>query len=255
MNALRIGVAAAAMALTLATGAGAQNNAPTLANAAAMVPPAVDSALRKNLAERVPSLGKVDEISRAPVAGLFEIRVGTDIFYSDAEGNFLINGQIIDTRTRRNITEERTEKLLAINFDQLPLKDAFTVVRGNGKRKLAVFEDPNCGYCKSFERELQKIDNVTVYMFLFPILGPNSVERSRAHWCAKDKAKSWQDWMVRGEAPQRAENCDVMALARNVEFGKKHKITGTPTLIFADGSRVPGAIGAADIEKLLVANK
>jgi thiol:disulfide interchange protein DsbC len=255
MNALRSGLAAALLAITLVTGA-AQNNPPTLANAATQVPAGVDSALRKNLSERLPGLGKIDEISRSPLPGLFEVRVGTDLYYSDAEGNFLVNGQIIDTKSRRNITEERTEKLVAISFDQLPLKDAFTVVRGNGKRKLAVFEDPNCSYCKSFERELQKVDNVTVYMFLLPILGPNSVERSRAHWCARDKAKSWQDWMVRGESPQRAEaGCDAMALARNVEFGKKHKITGTPTLIFPDGSRVPGAIGAADIEKMLVAGK
>jgi thiol:disulfide interchange protein DsbC len=253
MNALRTGLAAALMVVTLATAA-AQNNAPTLANAAAIVPPAVDSALRRTLTERLPNLGKVDDISRTPLPGIYEIRVGTDLFYSDAEGNFLINGQIMDTRSRRNLTEERTEKLLAIKFDDLPLKDAFTVVRGNGKRKLAVFEDPNCGYCKRFERDLQKVDNVTVYMFLYPILGPDSTEKSRAHWCAKDKTKSWLDWMVRNEPPQRAESgCDVKAVERNVEFGKKYKITGTPTLIFADGSRVPGAIGSADIEKMLAA--
>jgi thiol:disulfide interchange protein DsbC len=254
MNAIRSGLAAALMALTLATGLAAQNNAPTVANAAAQVPAAVDSALRKTLPERLPNLGKIDEISRSPLPGLYEVRVGTDLFYSDAEGNFLVNGQIIDTKARRNITEERMDKLLAISFEQLPLKDAFTIVRGNGKRKLAVFEDPNCGYCKRFERDLQKIDNVTVYMFLYPILGPDSTEKSRAHWCAKDKVRAWQDWMLRNDAPQRAEpGCDANALARNVEFGKKHKITGTPTLIFADGQRVPGAIGAADIEKLLVA--
>ncbi|MDB5915506.1 MAG: dsbC [Ramlibacter sp.] len=256
MNALRTGLATALVVLTLGSGAAAQNNAPTMANAAAQVPPAVDSAMRKNLMERLPNIGKIDEITRAPIAGLYEVRVGTDLFYSDAEGNFLINGQIIDTRNKRNLKEERTEKLLSIRFDDLPLKDAFTIVRGNGKRKLAVFEDPNCGYCKRFERDLQKVDNVTVYMFLYPILGPDSTEKSRAHWCAKDKAKVWQDWMLRNEAPQRADaSCDLSAVARNVEFGRKHKITGTPTLIFSDGSRVPGAIGTADIEKLLASNK
>jgi thiol:disulfide interchange protein DsbC len=265
MNAIRIGLAAALMALGAAAAVAATGNAaptaagnmaPTAANAAQQVPPAVDAALRKALTERLPNIGKIDEVSRTPLPGLFEVRVGTDLFYSDAEGNFLINGQIIDTRARRNLTEERMDKLLAIGFDQLPLKDAFTIVRGNGKRKLAVFEDPNCGYCKRFERDLQKIDNVTVYMFLYPILGPDSTEKSRAHWCARDKARTWQDWMLRNQPPPRADaSCDVMALARNIEFGKKHKITGTPTLIFADGSRVPGAIGAADIEKLLASGK
>ena len=132
--------------------------------------------------------------------GLFEVRVGTDLFYTDAEGNFLIQGHLIDTKLQRNLTEERIDKLLAIDFDALPLKDAFTIVRGNGKRKMAVFEDPNCGYCKRFERDLQKVDNVTIYMFLYPILGPDSTDKSRNIWCAKDKAKAWLDWMVRDQA-------------------------------------------------------
>jgi thiol:disulfide interchange protein DsbC len=253
-NAIRTGLAAALTVLALTAGAANNNMAPTAANAAQQVPPAVESALRKNLAERLPNIGKVDAVARTPVPGLYEVRVGSDIFYSDADGNYLLNGHMIDTRAKRNLTEERLDKLLAVDFNQLPLKDAFVVVRGNGKRKLAVFEDPNCGYCKRFERDLQKIDDVTVYMFLYPILGPDSTEKSRALWCAKDKAKAWQDWMVRGEAAPRADaSCDVTALARNIEFGRKHKITGTPTLIFVDGSRVPGAIAAADLEKLLAA--
>jgi len=211
-----------------------------------------EAVLRRNLGDRIPNIGKIDEINRTPLQGIWEVRIGTEIFYSDAEGNYLINGQIIDTRRQRNLTEERLDKLLAIEFDALPLKDAFTIVRGNGKRKLAVFEDPNCGYCKRFERDLQKIDNVTVYMFLYPILGPDSADKSRNIWCARDKGRAWLDWMVRDQAAPKAEaSCDMTALNRNLEFGKKHKITGTPTLVFADGSRVPGAIGAADVEKLL----
>jgi thiol:disulfide interchange protein DsbC len=123
-------------------------------------------------------------------------------------------------------------------------------VRGNGKRKLAVFEDPNCGYCKRFERELQKVSDVTVYMFLYPILGRDSAEKSRNIWCAKDPAKAWQDLMLR-DRPVAAASCDGSALARNIEFGKKYRITGTPTLIFADGTRVPGAISTQQVEKHL----
>ena len=211
---------------------------------------AQEAAIRKNLAERLPQLGKIDEINKTPMSSLFEVRVGTELFYTDADGNFLIHGQLIDTKQQRNLTEERMEKLMAIDFSALPVKDAFTIVRGNGKRKVAVFEDPNCGYCKRFERDLQKVDNVTVYMFLYPILGPDSGEKSRNIWCAKDKAKAWLDLMVRDQAAPAA-SCDTGAIARNVEFGKKYKITGTPTLVFADGTRVPGAIGAAQVEKLL----
>ncbi len=215
---------------------------------------AQEAAIRKNLGERIPQMQKIDEVSKSPMPGLYEIRVnGTDIFYTDAEGNFLIQGNLIDTRARRNLTEERVEKLSAMDFDALPVKDAFTVVRGNGKRKLAVFEDPNCGYCKRFERDLQKVDNVTVHMFLYPILGPDSVEKSKKIWCARDQAKAWLDLMVRDQSPGGSVTvaCDVGAIARNVELGRKHKVSGTPTLVFADGTRVPGAISAAQVEKFL----
>jgi thiol:disulfide interchange protein DsbC len=148
---------------------------------------AQEAAIRKNLGERLPQLEKIDEVSKSPMPGLYELRVnGTEIFYTDAEGNFLIQGNLIDTRQRRNLTEERVDKLMAIGFDSLPMKDAFTIVRGNGKRKMAVFGDPNCGYCKRFERDLQKVDNVTIHMFLYPILSADSNEKSRNIWCAKD---------------------------------------------------------------------
>lgn len=216
---------------------------------------AQEAVIRKNLAERLPALSKIDEVSKTPMNGLYELRVNdSDIFYTDAEGNFLIQGNLIDTRAKRNLTEERVEKLSAIEFDSLPLKDAFTQVRGNGKRKLAVFEDPNCGYCKRFERDLQKVNDVTIHTFLIPILSADSVEKSKNIWCAKDKNKAWLDWMVRDQPAAKA-SCDTSALERNLAFSKKYKITGTPTLFFVDGSRVPGAIGADQIEKTLASAK
>ena len=211
---------------------------------------AQESTIRKNLAERIPALSQIDEISKTPMPGLFEVRVGTDVLYTDAEGNFLLHGNLLDTRNGRNLTEERVEKLTAVPFKDLPFKDAFTIVKGNGKRKLAVFEDPNCGYCKKFERDLAKIDNVTVHVFLYPILSKDSVDKSKAIWCAKDKAKAFTDWMVKDVNPPAA-TCDTAAVDRNVEFGKKNRVTGTPTMFFVDGTRVPGAIPTERIEKLL----
>lgn len=208
-------------------------------------------AIRKNLAERLPAFSKIDEVSKTPMNGLFEVRVNdSDIFYTDAEGNFLVQGNLIDTKARRNLTEERVEKLSAIDINTLPLKDAFTIVRGNGKRKLVVFEDPNCGYCKRFERDLQKVTDVTIHMFLYPILGADSTDKAKNIWCARDKGKVWQDLMVRDQAVPKA-TCDTTALERNIDFGRKYKITGTPTLFFADGSRVPGAITSQQVEKFL----
>jgi len=214
---------------------------------------AQEAAIRKALAERIPQLKVIDEVTKTGIPGIFELRVnGTEIFYTDAQGNYLIQGNLFDTKDRRNLTEERIEKLTAVKFDTLPFKDAFTIVRGNGKRKVAVFEDPLCGYCKRFERDLQNVDNVTVYMFMYPILGNDSTEKSRGILCAKDPAKAWLDWMVRDQKPPAAPaSCDSSALTRNVELGRTHRITGTPTLIFTDGARVPGAIDAKQVEKLL----
>jgi thiol:disulfide interchange protein DsbC len=211
---------------------------------------AQEAQIRKALAERIPQMERVDEVLPTAMKGLYEVRIGTDLFYTDAKGDFVIQGELIDTKARRNVTEDRIAKLTAVDFSSLPLKDAFTIVRGDGKRKVAVFEDPNCGYCKRFERDLQNVDNVTVYLFLYPILSPDSAEKSRNIWCAKDRAGAWQDYMVRDKSPSAA-SCDTSAIQRNLAFGKKHKITGTPTLIFANGTRVPGAIGAQEVDKRL----
>lgn len=223
-----------------------------LALALPLLAPAQEATIRKALTERIPGLSGIDEISKSPMPGLFEVRIGNDIFYTDPEGNYLIQGALIDTRARKNLTEERINKLTAIDFKDLQLKNAFTVVRGNGKRKVAVFEDPNCPYCKRFEKDLEKIDNVTVHTFLVPILGADSTEKSKRIWCASDKAKTWDDWMLRNVAPKEAgAKCDTAALDANVAFARKYNITGTPTLVFVDGHRVPGAINAQQIEQLL----
>ena len=214
---------------------------------------AQEDAIRKNLPARLPQFKQIDEVRKSEIPGLYEVRVdGVEIYYTDAKADFLIEGSLIDTRNKRNLTEERVEKLTAIKFDSLPLKDAFTVVRGNGERKMAVFEDPNCGYCKRFERDLQKVDNVTIYMFLYPILGADSVEKSKAIWCAKDRGTAWLDWMLREQPASAASGgCDATALSRNVELGRKYKINGTPTLLFTNGSRVPGAVDAKKVEQML----
>ena len=222
----------------------------TLASLSSSLAFAQEATIRKNLSERLSNLPKIDEVSKTPMNGLYEVRMGSDVMYSDAEGNFLIQGALIDVKQKRNLTEERMEKLSAIPFDQLPLKNAFTQVRGNGKRKLVVFADPNCGYCKRFEKDLQKLENVTIYHLLYPVLGEDSNTKSKNIWCAKDKAKVWNDWMVNGTSPP-AGQCDTAAITANIAFGQMHRITGTPTLFFADGSRVPGAVPIAQVEKML----
>ena len=225
-----------------------------LAFAACLVPSAFadEAAIRKNIAERLPDFPKIDEVTKTLIPGIYEIRVGSDVLYTDEQGNYVIEGQLIDTKSRMNLTEERIGRLTAIDFKSLPLQDAMVWKQGNGDRKLVVFADPNCGFCKKFERDLQTMSNVTVYTFLYPILGGDSPEKSRAIWCAKDKTTTWRDWMIKGTPIASTPDCDASALQRNVALGKKYKITGTPGLVFEDGRKLAGAMGNDALEKQLV---
>ena len=223
--------------------------------AACFVPAAFadEASIRKNLAERLPDFPKIDEVTKTGMPGIYEIRIGTDILYTDENGSYLIQGEVIETKTRANLTEQRIAKLTAIDFKSLPLKDALVWKQGTGERKLVVFADPNCGYCKKFERDLQEVKNVTVYTFLYPILGGDSPEKSKAIWCAKDNTKAWRDWMLKGTPVEGGANCDASALQRNSVFGKKHRINGTPGLVFEDGTQRAGALNTEAIEKQLIA--
>jgi len=206
--------------------------------------------IRKNLAERMPNFPVPEEISKTPIPGLYELRVGAEVVYTDENGDYIIQGEIFDTRNRVNITEERVNKLSQVSFASLPLKDAIVWKNGNGRRKLAVFADPNCGYCKQFERTLSNVKDVTVYNFVIPILGGDSPEKSRAIWCSKDSTAAWRAWMLDGKEPVRPMGaCDAGAIDRNLAFSRKHRINGTPAIIFEDGTRLPGAVPADRIEK------
>ena len=225
-----------------------------LALAAAVPAKADEATIRKVLAERLPKMPRIDEVSRTPIPGLFEVRMGTELFYTDATGEHVIQGAIIETRTRTDLTQARIDKLTAVDFSTLPLKDAILIKQGNGARKVAVFGDPNCGFCKRIERDLQTLKDVSIYTFLYPILGPDSTVKSRDIWCAKDAGKAWRAWMVDGIAPAKAAaDCDTAAIERNLKLGQKNRVTGTPAVVFEDGTRSPGALPAAQIETRLQA--
>lgn len=216
---------------------------------------AQEAELRRVLAQRLPQLPPIESVTRSPMNGLYEVLLQDgQIVYADRAGDFIVQGSIYDVLRKVDVTEQRLNALTAIRFDELPFKDSFAVVRGNGSRKLAVFEDPNCGFCKRFERDLAMIDNVTIHVFLYPILGPDSRVKSRNIWCARDRAASFLQWMTQDRTPADAR-CDEAALDRLVAFGRKARINGTPTLIFANGVRVPGALPPARIEALLSQHK
>ncbi|WLE57928.1 DsbC family protein [Burkholderia plantarii] len=197
----------------------------------------------------------VKGIAKSPIPGLYEVNLGSQIVYSDAAGDYVLLGELVDTKSRKNLTEARMAEINKVDFASLPLGNAIKVVKGNGARKIAVFSDPNCPYCKRFESTLQSMDNVTVYTFLYPVLTPDSTVKSKAIWCASDRAKSWESWMVNHQAPTGAGNCDTTALDKNLALGRGLNVTGTPTIILADGTRLPGAVSADELNNALASVK
>jgi thiol:disulfide interchange protein DsbC len=217
---------------------------------------AQEAVIRKNLAARLTDLPKIDEITKTAVPGIYEVRMGTEVVYTDERGDHVFEGSIVDTKTRVNLTRERTDKLSAIDFTSLPLNDALVWKQGTGARKLVVFADPNCGYCKQFEKNMLQVKDVTVYTFLLPILGGDSPDKARNIWCSKENATVWRNWMINGTAPTRSlGQCDTSALDRNVAMGKKYRVNGTPSLVFESGKRIPGALPPDEVEKLFVASR
>lgn len=238
--------AAAAMLAGAALLAGAAPAAAQVADPAGTVRSAVDAWLKGRY--------KVDEVRRTPVANLWEVRLGTDLIYVDEKGQFaFIEGNLVDLRSNRNLTRERVEELLTIDFKTLPLELAFKQVVGNGKRVFAVFEDPNCGYCKRMRKDMVGLKDVTIYTFVIPILSPDSEVKAKKALCAPDKVKAWSELMLNGKVPDNPGTCET-PIAKTLELAKKLGISATPTSFFANGRRLQGYVPAAQFEKMLDEN-
>ena len=211
----------------------------------------VEATIKKNIEPRLGG-AKIESIKETPYGGLYEVRVAGDILYTDKKGEYLVIGHVYDTKTTRDLTRERIDEINKIKFSDLPLGDAIKQVKGDGKRVIAVFEDPNCGYCKRLRQTtLKDLDNVTIYTFMYNILSEDSFEKSKNIWCAPDRSKAWDDWMIGGKAaPAAAPNC-ATPNDKVLALGQKLKIQGTPAIFFADGSRIPGAVDLATLEKKL----
>ncbi len=207
-----------------------------------------ESALRARVEARMGA--KPASVTRMPF-GLYEVVIGTEIFYVDPAVNYVFSGRVFDARTREDLTSKKRDELLKVDFKSLPLEHAVKMVRGNGSRTLVTFEDPNCPYCRKLFAELDGLKNVTIYTFLYPILSQDSFEKSRAIWCAKDRAAAWAEMMRTGQAPPAPAADCKHPLQQVLELGQKLEINGTPTLIFPSGKRAPGAIPLERIEQML----
>jgi thiol:disulfide interchange protein DsbC len=221
---------------------------------AAFIPVSIAQAgeadIKEALQKRIPQIGQVKQINKSAMPGLYEVVTEDHLFYTDENALYLIDGALYDLKTMRNITDERSRKLFAIDFNNLPLNLAVKKVKGKGTRKLAIFTDPNCGFCKRLEHELLKIDNVTLYLFLYPMF-PGSEEKARGVWCSKNQVKAWDDLMQNDIMPP-AGNCKT-PIEKVVALGRQLKVSGTPALIFSDGTINPGYMPAAELEKAISA--
>ncbi|MBK6980811.1 MAG: DsbC family protein [Betaproteobacteria bacterium] len=221
-----------------------------LALAISLPAPAQDlERVKSELRKKFPD-AQIETVRKSGYGGLVEVTGGGEVFYTDEKTTFLLLGSLIDTKTRENVTEARVRKLSAVKFETLPLDSAIKIVRGNGSRRIAIFEDPNCGYCKRFERDLAGVSDLTMYVFLYPILSPDSMEKSKAVWCAPDRAKAWLDLMLKDAVPAGGAACQT-PIDTIIAYGREKRISGTPTIFFEDGERVPGAMPIAAFEKRL----
>jgi thiol:disulfide interchange protein DsbC len=210
-----------------------------------------EDAIRRTLRSRSPQ-STVGSISATPIQGLFEVVVDGRIVYVTEDGRYVIVGELVEMDSGRSLTQARQDQISAIPFDKLPLELAFKRVKGDGSRRVAVFEDPDCPYCKKLEQELARIDNLTIYTFLFPIeqIHPGATDKSQAIWCARDRVKAWEDAVLSSVAPPIGASC-ATPVSRIIDYGRAHGISGTPTTFFSDGRRVIGAISAQELEKQL----
>jgi thiol:disulfide interchange protein DsbC len=242
IHALRAALAAAAIACTALPAAAA-----TAADVQAAPPPEA-AALKKTLEQKFPG-ARISAITRSPYFGLFEIQFDDQLIYTDAKAKYVLLGSVFDTETRANLTEARLRKLNRVDIANLPLDLAFKRVKGNGQRKLIVFSDADCPYCARLEQELKGIDNVTIYTFLYPIdsLHPDSARKSRMIWCAPDRQKAWDEFFASGALPNNNGDCDT-PVEKTHALGEKLRVSATPTLVFADGSIVPGALPVQQLE-------
>lgn len=230
-------------AATLAAAQPAQPAKP--ADKAAAKPTAAEEAVRSRVEK---SFGvKPGSVKLMPF-GLYEVTVGTDVVYVDKDVTVLFVGRVIDAKTKEDIAQARREELQIIDYKSLPFDQAVKVVRGDGSRQFAVFADPNCPYCKKFEKDLASMKNVTIYTFLYPILSQDSFEKARGIWCASDRAAAWNAQMLDGKAPPAAPADCKHPLQQNLALGQKLDVSGTPTIFFIDGRRLPGAVPLERIE-------
>lgn len=207
-----------------------------------------ESNIKKVVESRFPGV-EVSHIGKTPFPGLFEVMVGDSLAYTDAKVSYIMIGSLIEPNTRTNLTQERMRKLKAIPWAELPLDAAIKTVKGNGSRKFALFHDVDCPFCRRIDKEIAKLNDVTIYTFLYPIpeLHPDAARKSKVIWCAADRNKAWEEFTTTSKLPEGEGNCEN-PIDKVIAIGKKYRVSATPTLVFTDGRTIPGALSLAQLE-------
>ncbi|HMS79924.1 MAG TPA: DsbC family protein [Burkholderiaceae bacterium] len=228
--------------------------APASAQAPSQADAAVQQQIRGSVETWLQGRFKVDGVKRSPVAGIWEVQIGSDLIYVDEKAQHgFVEGQLIDLKANRNLTQERIDEITAIAFKDLPLSMAIKQVNGKGTRQIAVFEDPNCGHCRNLRRDLMNVKDVTIWTFTLPILAADSEQKARQAWCAPDRLKAWNALMLDGKVPDNKGTCDN-PVAKVAELGRKLRVNGTPTVFFANGKRLPGGVPGDRLLKMIDEN-
>jgi thiol:disulfide interchange protein DsbC len=220
----------------------------------AVLPAHADEAQIRRVIESKLGGAQIESVRPVPVLGLYEVVIrsedGPRIVYTDSQATGIVLGSIYDVRHDRNLTQERMNKLLAIKFDSLPMQDAVKIRRGSGRRVLAMFSDPYCPACQQFEKQLAQVDDITIYVFMYPVIHPELAEQSEQIWCSPDRSRAWLDLALRGKRPTAGADC-ANPLARNLVLGHRLGVNSTPTLFLANGDRLRGGLSAAHLAAAL----
>ncbi|MEP7242662.1 MAG: DsbC family protein [Gammaproteobacteria bacterium] len=246
MNLIKRAATASLLALTFSVaGAAAQNDAP----------PKTVEQIKSTLQARYPKL-QVEQVHKGPVPGLYEVMTNAEIIYTNETAELVFAGRVVNTKTQEDVTAKRWNELNAVDFASLPFDLAIKTVRGDGSRKIAVFSDPLCPYCRELEQQMEGITNVTIYTFLYPLETghPGAGKKANSLWCSSDRAAAWSSWMLQQTEPKEA-TCEGSPVSALAALGDKLHINSTPTVFLANGQRSSGAVPRADLEKLLTARR
>jgi thiol:disulfide interchange protein DsbC len=212
----------------------------------------VSSTLLQTLRTRFPTI-RIMAVQPSPVPGLYQVIAGDQVVYTDASGDHMIVGRMMDTKTRQDMSAQVLDSYYTIDFKSLPFGQAIKIVKGKGEHKIALFADPDCPYCKQLEQNMKSLNNVTVYLFLFPLeqVHPHATADATAIWCSPDRASAWTNWMLNGTQIPTGGSCANDPITNIHALADSLHVHATPTIFLENGKRIDGAVPTSQLEGMI----